>query len=65
MEIISALKEGTTSNLLAVPMVNLKAPKEAHVVEVEEDFSGDYKKKAFASASASMASPVHSLSCYV
>lgn len=64
MELVSAFKKNATSSLLLVPVVKSKAPEEAHVVDVEEVFSCDYKEKTHVSASASAAGLIHPFSRY-
>lgn len=64
VELVSAIKGGTTSNLMGVLVVKSKAPKEAPVVDVEEILSVNLKEKAHAFASANTAGPVHPFSYY-
>lgn len=54
MKLVSTLKEGTTSSLLAVLVVKLEALEKTHVMDVEETFFGDPKEKALASAFSSV-----------
>lgn len=65
MELVSTLKEGATSSLLAVYMVESEVAKGAPMMGVEETFSIDSKEKTLTSASASTIGPVHPLSHYI
>lgn len=64
VELVFALKEYITCSLSAVYVVELEVLEEALVVNVEEAFSVNSKKRAPTSAFASTAGPVHPLFHY-
>ena len=64
MELVSALKEGATSNSLAAPVVKSEQVEGVIVVDVEGSFPGEPKDKASAPAFASVSSPSLPISRY-
>ena len=64
VELVSALKQGVASNLMAVPEVKLEVPEGVYVVDVEGASPGEPKDKDFASATARTSSPILPLSRY-
>lgn len=64
MELVFALKEGTTSSSLATPTVKSETSKGVFVVDVERTFLGEHKKNVSTSVSTSTPNPLFPLSCY-
>ena len=64
VELVSTLKEGATSSLMAISEVKLEVPEEVYVMDVE-GASGEPKNKGFAPVAASTSSPIFPLSRYV
>jgi hypothetical protein len=64
VELVSALKEGATSSLMAVPEVKTEVPEGAIAVDVEEASHDEPRATGYAPAAASTSSPVLPLSRY-
>lgn len=64
VELVSALKEGTTSSLLAAPMIKTNPTEDVFVVNVEGRFPSESKEKVIASTSISTSNMVFPLSRY-
>ena len=58
VELVSALKEGEASSLMAVFEVKSEVPEEIYKVDVKGDFLGKPKDKGHAPAMASTSSPI-------
>ena len=58
VELVSALKEGATSSLMAVPKTKSEVPEEVYVVNVEGASLGEPKDKGSTPAAASTLSPI-------
>lgn len=65
VELVSALKEGTTSSSLASPMLKIEQAESVFVVHVEGAFSSESRKNVVAFASTNTSSLIFSLSCYI
>lgn len=65
MELVSALKEGVASRLLAVYMVKTLQVEGIFIVDVEENFLDKSKKKIHAPISTSLSGPIFPLSRYI
>ena len=64
VELVSALKEGAASSLMAVPEVKSEVPEGVYVVDVEGASPGEPKDKGSAPTAASTSSPILPLSRY-